>query len=63
MCFDNIEIKPVIQETLSSKDEKEIMDIYIEAGRKAIETDEKVMSRLLKEGKITKASFGRTKRI
>lgn len=57
MCFDNIEIKPVIQETLSSEDEKEIMDIYIDAAKQAIKTDEKVMTRLLKEGKITKEVF------
>ncbi len=57
ICYDNIEIRKETLEGLDKEAEKEIMDIYIEAGRRAIEADEKAMTKLLKEGKITQAVY------
>ena len=57
MCYDNIEIKENIGENLSKKEEKEIMEIYIKAGKKAIEQDEKMMGKLLEEGKISRRVY------
>lgn len=57
LCYDNIEIKKEILSEMTKEEKKEIMDIYIKAGKKAIDTDEKVMSKLLKEGKITQEVY------
>lgn len=57
VCFDNIEISNVEHKNLSKEDEKEIMDIYITAGKNAIDTDQKVMDKLLKAGKINQQVY------
>ena len=57
MCYDNIEIRENIGENLSKEEEKEIMEIYIKAGKKAIEQDEKMMGKLLEEGKISRRVY------
>ena len=57
ICFDNIEINNDIHGKMSDEDEKEILEIYQEAGEKAIRADKKVMEGLLKEGKISQEVY------
>ena len=57
ICFDNIEINDDIHKKMSNEDEKEILEIYQEAGEKAIRADKKVMEGLLKEGKISQEVY------
>ncbi len=57
VCFDNIEISDVEHKNLTEEDEKEIMEIYMTAGKNAIETDQKVMDKLLKVGKINQQVY------
>ncbi len=57
VCFDNIEISKVEHKNLTEEDEKEIMEIYMTAGKNAIETDQKVMDKLLKAGKINQQVY------
>ncbi len=57
LCFDNIEITKTVKDNLNAKEQEEILGIYKEAGEQAIKTDEKVMDKLLKEGKITRRVY------
>ena len=57
LCFDNIEIPEEIQKEMTEEDHKEILEIYRQAGQKAIETDKKFLSKLQKEGKISEEQY------
>jgi hypothetical protein len=53
LVFDNIEITNSVREQLTDKEYEEILKIYEEAGKQAIEKDEKFLSKQLKDEKIT----------
>ncbi len=57
ICFDNIEITESVKSRLEKEEQEEILEIYKEAGKNAIEIDEKMMSKLLKEGKISQEVY------
>lgn len=59
LCFDNIEIANTALEKMSIEDHAEILEIYKQAGRKAIEKDKKFLGKLLKNGKITQEVYDR----
>ena len=57
LTFDNIEIDDNVLRYLSDKDHAEILQIYIEASKQAIEKDKKFLGNLLKQGKITQEQY------
>lgn len=57
LCFDNIEIPDEILKEIPKKDHKEILELYKQAGKQAIETDKKFLRELQKEGKITQEQY------
>ena len=57
LTFDNIEIDDNVLKRLSSEDHKEILSIYQEAGKQAIEKDKEFLGRQLKKGKITQQQY------
>ncbi len=57
ICFDNIEIQNQIKNSMSEEEKQEILNIYIEASKKLLEKDKKIMTKLLREGKITQEQF------
>ncbi len=59
LCFDNIEIPQEILEEIPKEDHKEILELYKQAGKQAIEIDKKFLRKLQKEGKITQEQYDR----
>ena len=59
LCFDNIEIPDEILKEIPKEDHKEILELYKQAGKQAIETDKKFLRKLQKEGKITQEQYDR----
>ena len=57
LCFDNIEIPQEILEEIPKEDHKEILELYKQAGKQAIEIDKKFLRKLQKEGKITQEQY------
>ena len=59
LTFDNIEINKEILKILSSEDQAQILEIYKQAGKQAIEKDKKFLGKLLKSKKITQEQYDR----
>ena len=57
LCFDNIEIPEKILEEIPKEEHKEILEVYQQAGKQAIETDKQFLSKLQKEGKISQEQY------
>ena len=57
LCFDNIEIPEQILEEIPKEEHKEILEVYQQAGKQAIETDKQFLSKLQKEGKISQEQY------
>ena len=55
--FDNIEITDGVKTRLSKEEEAEILEIYKQAGREAIEKDKKFLQKQVKKGKITQEQY------
>ena len=53
LTFDNVEITKNVKARLSKADQNEILAIYQEAGKQAMNLDRKFLQQLLKEGKIS----------
>lgn len=59
LTFDNIEINNNTLNTLSNEDQAQILEIYKQAGKEAIENDKKFLGKLLKNQKITQEQYDR----
>ena len=59
LTFDNIEINNGTLNTLSNEDQAQILEIYKQAGKQAIENDKKFLGKLLKNEKITQEQYDR----
>ncbi len=59
LTFDNIEINNDILDTLSNEEQAQILEIYKQAGKQAIEKDKKFLGKLLKKPKITQEQYDR----
>lgn len=57
LTFDNIEIDDNVLKNLSDEEHAEILEIYKQAGRQAIERDKKFLQRQVKAGKITEEQY------
>ena len=57
LTFDNIEIDDNVLKRLSADDHKEILRIYQEAGKQAIEKDKEFLGKQLRQGKITQQQY------
>ena len=57
LTFDNIEITDSVKSELSKEDEQEILEIYKQAGKDAIEKDKKFLRKQVQEGKITQEQY------
>ncbi|MCL2382634.1 MAG: hypothetical protein FWC79_00190 [Oscillospiraceae bacterium] len=57
VCFDNVEMPDTLLQELSKENHEEIMQVYIDAGNKMIETDVRAMKKMLELGKITEAQY------
>lgn len=57
LTFDNIEITKSKKANLSLEDEKEILEIYKETAKQALEKDKKFLKKQLKNGKITQEQY------
>lgn len=57
LTFDNIEINNNTLVGLSSEDQAQILEIYKQAGKQAIENDKKFLGKLLKNQKITQEQY------
>ena len=57
LTFDNIEIARNVRDNLTDEEQEEILRIYQEAGKQAIELDKKFLERQLKEGLITQEMY------
>ena len=57
LCFDNIEIPDRVKGEMSKEDHAQILEIYKQAGKRAIIQDEKYLKSLLEQGKITKETY------
>ena len=57
LTFDNIEITDSVKSELSKEDEQEILEIYKQAGKDAIEKDKKFLRKQVQEGKITQDQY------
>ena len=57
LTFDNIEITNGALEQMTEQDQKQILELYQEAGRQAIEKDKKFLGKLLKKGRITQEQY------
>ena len=59
LTFDNIEINNEKLNTLSNEEQAQILEIYKQAGKQAIEKDKKFLGKLLKNQKITQEQYDR----
>ena len=57
ICFDNIEIQNQVIDSMSKEEKQEILDIYKEVSKKLLEKDKKIMTKLLRDGRITQEQF------
>ena len=57
LTFDNIEIDDDVLKRLSVDEHKEILNLYHEAGKQAIEKDKEFLGKQLKQGKITQRQY------
>ena len=57
LTFDNIEINNNTLDTLSNEEQAQILEIYKQAGKQAIEKDKKFLGKLLKNQKITQEQY------
>ena len=57
LTFDNIEITDSVKSNLSLENQKEILQIYQEAAKQALEKDKKFLKKQLKAGKITQEQY------
>ena len=57
LTFDNIEINNDTLKGLSDEEQAQILEIYKEAGKRAIEKDKKFLGKLLKKQKITQEQY------
>ena len=59
LTFDNIEINNGTLEELSQEEQEQILEIYKQAGKQAIEKDKKFLRKLLRDEKITQEQYDR----
>ncbi|MCI8310426.1 MAG: leucine-rich repeat domain-containing protein [Clostridia bacterium] len=57
LTFDNIEITDSVKERLTKDEEREILEIYKQAGREAIKKDKKFLEGMVKRGEITQEQY------
>ena len=59
LTFDNIEIDDNVLRNLTDEEHAEILQIYKDAGKQAIEKDKKFLGNLLKKGRISQEQYDR----